>query len=69
MDFNNGLRPKLFKEELTMDASNPLVEDEWTTADIDWMYFSSIVKPTIVSHTKRVVNDNGKEDFNPAQKK
>jgi hypothetical protein len=43
-----------------MDASNPLVEDEWTTADIDWTYFSSIVKPTIVSHTKRVVNDNGK---------
>jgi hypothetical protein len=62
------LRPKLFKEDSTMDTNNPIFGDEWTTADIDWRYFSSIAKPTIASHAEDVADDDGEEDYNPAEK-
>ena len=56
--WSKGLRPKLFKEDSTMDTSNTLFGDEWTTADIYWRYFSSIVKPTIASHAEDVADDD-----------
>ena len=46
-----------------MDTSNPVFGDEWTTADIDLRYFSSIAKPTI-----DVADADGEQDYNPAEK-
>ena len=61
------MRPKLFKEDSTMDTSNPIFGDEWTTTDLDWRYFSSIAKPTIASRAEDVADDDVEEDFNPTK--
>ena len=63
------MKSKLFKEDSAIDENNLIAGDEWTTAEIDWRYFSSVAQPTIASHAEEVADDNDdKEDFNPTQK-
>ena len=64
------MKSKLFKEDSAIDENNLIAGDEWTTAEIDWRYFSSVAQPTIASHAEEVADDNdNEEDFNPTQKK
>ena len=63
------MKLKLLNEDSTINANSPLAGDEWTTAEIDWRYFSSVAQPSLVSRTEEGSAENtNDQDYRPLQK-
>jgi len=65
--WSNGLRKVLIGEDSTINHDLELSGDEWLLPEIDWRYFSSIAKPTLVSQSNEVENEDDTEDYQPTQ--
>jgi len=65
--WSNGLRKLLMGDDSTINQDLELSGDEWSLTGIDWWYFSSIAKPTIVSQSNEDDNENDTDDYQPTQ--
>ena len=63
--WSNGLRKILIKDNSIINQDLGLSGDEWSSAEIDWRYFSSVAKPTIVSQSDD--NPDNTDDYQPTQ--
>ena len=65
--WSNGLRKLLIGDDSTINQDSDICGDEWLAPDIDWRYFSSVAKPTIVSQSNEDENEDNTDDYQPTQ--
>ena len=57
----------MIRGDSTINPDSEMFGDEWLSSGIDWRYFSSIAKPTIVSQSNEVETEDNTEDYQPTQ--
>ena len=65
--WSNGQRKLLIRDDSTINQHLELSGDEWSLTGIDCRYFSSIAKPTLVSQSNEVDNEDDTDDYQPTQ--